>query len=103
MFKAQAPDFVPVGFASFADTPYLALPLRPQQREMWVESQMGAEASSTSNQCFILHLGGPLSVASMQNALDRVVGRHAALRTEATAKTAHPRRLRLFAATMEGR
>ena len=80
MSKAQGIEFVPVGFDPFADTSYLTLPLTPQQSEVWVKSQMGPEASCAFNQCFVLHLRGPLSVASMQNALDQVVSRHAALR-----------------------
>jgi amino acid adenylation domain-containing protein len=73
-------DLVPVDFDPFADTSNVTLPLTPQQSEVWVESQMGPEASCAFNQCFVLHLRGPLSVASMQNALDLVVSRHAALR-----------------------
>src|SRR5262249_30045964 len=50
------------------------------QSEVWVESQMGPEASCAFNQCFVLHLRGPLSLTSMQNTLDLVVSRHVALR-----------------------
>ena len=51
-----------------------------QQSEVWVESQMGREASCAFNQCFVLHLQGPLSVEVMRNAVDQVVRRHDALR-----------------------
>ena len=80
MSKAQGIEFVPVDFDPFADASYLTLPLTPQQSEVWVELQMSPEASCAFNQCFVLHLRGPLSVASMQNALDKVVSRHSALR-----------------------
>jgi len=80
MSEIKGADLVPVDFDPFADTSSVALPLTPQQSEVWVESQMGPEASCAFNQCFVLHLRGPLSVASMQNALDQVVSRHAALR-----------------------
>jgi amino acid adenylation domain-containing protein len=72
--------FAPVDFDPFLDTSIVTLPLTAQQSEVWVESQMGPEANCAFNQCFVLHLQGPLSVGSMQNALDQVVRRHAALR-----------------------
>src|SRR5258708_1733521 len=71
---------VPVDFDPFVDTSIVTLPLTVQQSEVWVESQMGPEASCAFNQCFVLHLQGPLSVDLMQNALDQVVRRHAGLR-----------------------
>src|SRR5215831_2231286 len=80
MSKMQKPDFVPVDFDPFIDTSIVTFPLTAQQSEVWVESQMGHEASCAFNQCFVLHLQGPLSVGSMQNALDQVLRRHAALR-----------------------
>jgi len=81
MPKVQEPDFVPVDFDPFFESSIVTLPLTPQQSEVWVESQMGTEANCAFNQCFVLHFNGPLSVVSMQNALDHVVDRHAALRT----------------------
>ncbi len=80
MLEIKGADLVPVDFDPFVETSNLKLPLTPQQSEVWVESQMGPEASCAFNQCFVLHLQGPLSVASMQNALDQVLDRHAALR-----------------------
>lgn len=72
---------VPVESVSADREPQSTLPVTPQQREVWVESQMGDDASCAYNQCFVLHLRGPLSLASMQSALDQVIARHAALRT----------------------
>ncbi|CEJ85457.1 Amino acid adenylation domain protein [Hyphomicrobium sp. GJ21] len=72
---------VPVESVSANREPQSTLPVTPQQREVWVESQMGDDASCAYNQCFVLHLRGPLSLASMQSALDQVIARHAALRT----------------------
>jgi amino acid adenylation domain-containing protein len=80
MPEVKGADRVPVDFDPFVDTSIVTLPLTAQQSEVWVESQMGPEASCAFNQCFVLHLQGPLSVGSMQNALDQVVRRHAALR-----------------------
>jgi amino acid adenylation domain-containing protein len=73
-------DLVPIDFDPFVDTSTVTLPLTLQQTEVWVESQMGPEASCAFNQCFVLHFQGPLSLDAMQNALDHVVHRHAALR-----------------------
>ena len=80
MHEIKGTDLVPVDFDPFVDTSIVTLPLTAQQSEVWVESQMGPEASCAFNQCFVLHLQGPLSIDSMQNALDEVACRHAALR-----------------------
>ena len=81
---------VAVDFDPFAAEVPSVLPLTPQQAEIWIECQMGPEASCAFNQCFVLHLRGPLSASSMVNALNVVIGRHPALRTtfneEATAQ-----------------
>ena len=81
MLEIKGTDLIPVEFDPFAGEPHLTLPLTRQQSEVWVESQMGREASCAFNQCFVLHLRGQLSTPSLQNALDRVLARHAALRT----------------------
>jgi len=80
MPEIKGVDLVPIDFDPFVDTSIVTLPLTAQQSEVWVESQMGPEASCAFNQCFVLHLQGPLSVDVMQNAFDQVVRRHAALR-----------------------
>src|SRR5262245_50893037 len=72
MPEIKGADLVPIDFDPFVDTSNRTLPLTPQQSEVWVESQMGDGASCAFNQCFVLHLKGPLSIASMQNALDQV-------------------------------
>src|SRR5215470_4022646 len=59
MSEIKGADLVPVDFEPFAETSNVALPLTPQQSEVWVESQMGPEASCAFNQCFVLHLRGP--------------------------------------------
>ena len=81
MLEIKGTDLIPVEFDPFAGEPHLTLPLTRQQSEVWVESQMGHEASCAFNQCFVLHLRGQLSTSSLQNALDKVLARHAALRT----------------------
>ena len=62
MPEIKEADLVPVDFDPFVDTSIVALPLTVQQSEVWVELQMGREASCAFNQCFVLHLQGPLSV-----------------------------------------
>src|SRR5262245_41035519 len=94
MSDTQGQDFVPIDFDPFADDARRRLPLTPQQTEVWVESQMGREASCAYNQRVVLQLRGPLAAPSMANALNVVVGRHAALRAtfneEATAQWIQP-------------
>jgi amino acid adenylation domain-containing protein/non-ribosomal peptide synthase protein (TIGR01720 family) len=79
MPEIKGADLVPVDFDPFLNTSIVTFPLTAQQSEVWVESQMGPEASCAFNQCFVLQLQGPLAVGSIQNALDQVVRRHAAL------------------------
>ena len=71
--------FRPVDFDPFAGGAR-ALPLTAQQREVWVEAQMGEDANCALNQCFVLTLDGPLAPASIEHALNAVIARHAALR-----------------------
>ena len=78
MPEIKGADLVAVDFDPFVES--ATLPLTVQQTEVWVESQMGAEASCAFNQCFVLSLQGALSVEVMQNALDQVISRHGALR-----------------------
>jgi len=80
MLEISEADLKPVDFDPFVETAIVTLPLTVQQSEVWVESQMGPEASCAFNQCFVLHLQGPLSVELMQSALNHVVRRHGALR-----------------------
>src|SRR4051812_5982 len=61
MLEIKGTKFVPVDFDPFGGASTIALPLTVQQSEVWVESQMGREASCAFNQCFVLHLKGPLS------------------------------------------
>ena len=79
MLEIRETNFKPVDFDPFAETA-ITLPLTVQQSEVWVESQMGPDASCAFNQCFVLHLRGPLSIELMQSALNHVVRRHDALR-----------------------
>src|SRR3982074_1512999 len=80
MPEIKGANLVPVDFDPYGDVSIVALLLTAQQSEVWVESQMGPEASCAFNQCFVLHLQGPLSVEVMQNALDQVMRRHGGLR-----------------------
>ncbi len=80
MHDVSRTDLTPVDFDPFAEAAVVTLPLTVQQSEVWVESQMGPEASCAFNQCFVLHLKGPLSFEVMQLALDQVVRRHDGLR-----------------------
>ena len=73
MLEIKGTDLIPVEFDPFAGEPHLTLPLTRQQSEVWVEFQMGREASCAFNQCFVLHLRGPLSTSSLPNALDEVL------------------------------
>jgi amino acid adenylation domain-containing protein len=51
------------------------------QKELWILTQMGAEASRAYNESVTLHLRGTLDVAAMRRAVQKLVARHEALRT----------------------
>ncbi|MEZ4662198.1 MAG: condensation domain-containing protein [Caldilineaceae bacterium] len=53
--------------------------LTEAQREIWLGSQVSAEASSAFNEPFTLHLRGALDEAVMRQAIQAVMARHEAL------------------------
>jgi amino acid adenylation domain-containing protein len=56
-------------------------PLTGPQRELWIETQIGADASRAYNESLTLRIRGPFDPQAMQGALQEVVDRHEALRT----------------------
>ncbi|HVU35198.1 MAG TPA: beta-ketoacyl synthase N-terminal-like domain-containing protein, partial [Opitutaceae bacterium] len=56
------------------------LPLTPAQREIWFASQLGQEVSAAYNESSNLRIEGPLDIAALQRAFQRLVARHEALR-----------------------
>ncbi len=56
-------------------------PITEAQREIWLASQMGDDASCAYNEATTLRLRGPLDVERLRAALQQVVQRHDALRT----------------------
>jgi amino acid adenylation domain-containing protein len=56
-------------------------PLSDAQREIWLASQLGDEASCAYNESFTARLRGPLEVQAMQRAWRAVLARHESLRT----------------------
>ncbi|MGJ5892736.1 amino acid adenylation domain-containing protein [Streptomyces niveiscabiei] len=90
----------PAGTARGAGIPGLPpgtpAPLAPVQHNLWVADRMLADNSAFSVHR-VLRLTGPLEHTSVQHALDRLVERHAALRTtfqdgRPPTQTAHPPR-----------
>ena len=51
------------------------------QKELWVLTRMGDDASRAYNESVTLHLRGPLDMAAMRRAIQKLVARHEALRT----------------------
>jgi amino acid adenylation domain-containing protein len=58
----------------------LEVPLTEPQKEVWLAAQMSDEASCAFNESFTLRLRGPLERAALREALEKLVGRHDALR-----------------------
>ncbi|HEX8088663.1 MAG TPA: aminotransferase class III-fold pyridoxal phosphate-dependent enzyme, partial [Blastocatellia bacterium] len=57
-----------------------AVPLTEAQKELWVLSQMGDDASVAYNMSISLDLRGPLDLSAMRKAFQTIVDRHEALR-----------------------
>jgi glutamate-1-semialdehyde aminotransferase/acyl carrier protein len=55
-----------------------AFPLTSSQRDVWLASQLGADASCAFNESDTLELRGTLDTAALQRALRTVLGRHQA-------------------------
>ena len=83
LLEMQDADFLPrradeqAHGAAAAEDPFV---LTEAQREICAVTLMSDEANCSYNQCFVLHLDGPLSVESMHAALGVITERHEALR-----------------------
>ena len=65
----------------FADAPLArAVPTTEPQREIWLASQLGTEASLAYNESVSLRMRGPLKLKALEEALQGLVDRHDALR-----------------------
>ncbi len=75
--KAAAFFTQPVPALATEDAP---LPLTEAQREVWIASQMSAEARASFNETCTLRFRGTFDPAKMRRAIEEVVRRHDALR-----------------------
>ncbi|EEF63276.1 hybrid non-ribosomal peptide synthetase/type I polyketide synthase [Pedosphaera parvula] len=57
------------------------VPVTEAQREIWFSTQMGDEANCAYNESNTLHFEGDLKVVALQQSLQKLVGRHDALRS----------------------
>ncbi|HEX2210692.1 MAG TPA: amino acid adenylation domain-containing protein, partial [Longimicrobium sp.] len=84
--QAASPDRAP-------DEP-LRIPLTAGQRQLWIESQMGDDASRAYVESVSVRLHGPLDAKALRRALQALVDRHDALRITLTpdgeAQIVHP-------------
>ncbi len=67
-----------------------ALPMSFAQQRLWFLAQMDEAASAAYHMAGGLRLRGPLDVAALQAALDRIVARHEALRTRFASHEGRP-------------
>ncbi|MFT3886248.1 MAG: amino acid adenylation domain-containing protein [Flavobacteriales bacterium] len=73
---------VPVDFDPFEGTPIVrTVPSTETQREVFVTSSMGPDASCAYNESVSLELTGALDVAALERAIDALVQRHEGLRS----------------------
>ncbi|HEX2617465.1 MAG TPA: condensation domain-containing protein, partial [Flavobacteriales bacterium] len=73
---------VPVDFDPFGGSPIVrTVPSTETQREVFVTSLMGTDASCAYNESVSLELTGALDVAALERAIDALVQRHEGLRS----------------------
>ncbi|MBK7620032.1 MAG: amino acid adenylation domain-containing protein [Flavobacteriales bacterium] len=73
--------YVPVDFDPFEGTPIdRTVPSTEAQREVFIASQMGPEASCAYNESVSLELSGTLDVTGIETSIEQLVQRHEALR-----------------------
>ena len=56
------------------------IPTTIAQKELWLLTQMGDEASRAYNESVTMHLRGPLNLPAMRHAIKKLIARHEALR-----------------------
>lgn len=78
---ACAVEFDPFAGAAI----YASFPTTEPQKEVWLSSQLGPDASCSYNESIVLELRGDLSVEALQGALNDVIRRHDALRATVSA------------------
>ncbi|MDQ0175265.1 non-ribosomal peptide synthetase [Bacillus chungangensis] len=66
---------------SSQDYPASSFPLTEEQRQIWIASQMGEEASAACNESVLFELNGLLDIDVLDNAFQHVVTHYEALRT----------------------
>ena len=59
----------------------LKVALTEAQKDLWLLTRMGAEASRAYNESIIRHISGPFDLPAMRKAVEGVIDRHEALRT----------------------
>jgi len=82
-FKDSLTEMQAAGFLPQPPAPQAVpqtVPLTEAQRGIWMTTQMGADASCAFNESIVVDLSGPLDAAALEQALDRTVNRHEALR-----------------------
>ncbi len=79
------PAFTEVDFDPFADDLSRVVPTTEAQREVWLASQLGHEASLAYNESISLKMSGPVDRRSVQKALLALSDRHEALRSTLSA------------------
>lgn len=82
--KAAAAEMRAGGFIPERTAPKVVEPRRilttVAQKELWILTQLGADASRAYNESVTMHLRGPFDLTAMQRAIRKVVARHEALR-----------------------
>lgn len=78
---ARSVEFDPFAGAAIS----ASFPTTEPQKEVWLSSQLGPDASCSYNQSIVLELRGRLSVEALEAALNDVVRRHDALRAMVSA------------------
>ncbi|HET6345492.1 MAG TPA: aminotransferase class III-fold pyridoxal phosphate-dependent enzyme, partial [Myxococcota bacterium] len=85
-FKGAVRDMLEAGFLSQRQAPavHVTAPSSEPQRELWISTRLGDDASCAFNLTFSVTLTGSLDAAALGRAVNTLVERHEALRTTFT-------------------
>lgn len=78
--EMRAGGFIPERTSPIEVSEPRRIPTTIAQKELWILTQLGADASRAYNESVTMHLRGPFDLPAMQRAIRQVVARHEALR-----------------------
>ncbi|HEU4510905.1 MAG TPA: aminotransferase class III-fold pyridoxal phosphate-dependent enzyme, partial [Pyrinomonadaceae bacterium] len=77
----RAGGFIPERRSQSTSSEPRLIPATVAQKELWILTQLGEDASRAYNESVTMHLNGRFDLSAMQRAIQKTIARHEALRT----------------------